>query len=229
MNPFSLAIDVFLVAVFVLSVLRGYRKGFVKMMLSLVALIISGVVAAAVSPQFAQWLNDSYIRNSVVDLLTRELTNVMENDVQSLLAAVPDYIIRASDVAGISMESLLESAVEPAQIAQNIYAATEEAFILPAVKAIIFIIVFIVASIILSLAVILINSLFKHSSLKKPNAVLGAVTGAAKGIYYICILCALLEAVSFIFTGSEVAQTVDGSYIQQFVWNIIITLKEEMI
>lgn len=217
MNPFSIAIDIVFVAIFVISIILGRRKGFVRMVLSLAALAVSWVVADKFSPAVSQWLNDNFIRENVIALLTEKLTAVFENGSREILEAVPDYIIKAAELAGVSLENLLSSAGEPSVIAENIFSACEATVVLPLLEFLMFIAIFIVVNIVFKVIVYVADKIFELPSLEKLNKTLGAIMGAIKGICYVGILGIVMNAAGYIVTDSKFTDAINGSYIQKLI------------
>ena len=217
MNPFSIAIDVVFVAVFVISILLGRRKGFVRMVLSLVALVASWIIAHKFAPVAAQWLNDNFIREKAVSLLTEKLSVLFESGSREIIEAIPDYIMKAVELADISLENVISSAGEPSVIAENIFSACETSVVLPAIEFIMFIIFFIVASIVFTVIIRIADKIFDLPVLEKVNKTLGSIAGAIKGICYVGIIGFALNTASYIITDSKVTEAINGSYIQKVI------------
>ncbi len=217
MNPFSIAIDVVFVAIIVICIILGRKKGFIRMVLSLVALIASWIVANKFAPAASQWVNDNVIREKAIALLTEKLTAVIENGSREIIEAIPGYIINAAKLADISFESILASAGEPSVAAENIFSACETTVVLPVLEFIMFIAIFIAVSIVLSVVVRLADKLFDLPVLKNLNKMLGAAVGAVKGVCYAGVLGVILNAASYITSDSKVAEAINGSYIQTFI------------
>lgn len=217
MNPFSIAIDVIFIAILAVSIILGRRKGFVRMILSLAALVVSWVVADKFSPAASQWLNDNFIRENVIALLTEKLAAVFESGSREILEAIPDYIIKAAELAGVSLENLLSSAGEPSVIAENIFSACETTVVLPLLEFLMFIVIFIALNIVFKVIVRIADKIFELPSLEKLNKTLGATVGAIKGICCVGILGVVLNAACYIVTDSKFTDAINGSYIQKFI------------
>ena len=217
MNPFSIAIDVVFVAIVVISILLGRKKGFVRMILSLASLVASWLVADKFAPVLSQWLNDNLIRENLISLLAEKLTTIYENGSREILESIPDYIIKAAEFAGISPESVVSSAVEPSVMAENIFSACETTVVLPVLEVVTFVAIFIVASIVFALIIRIADKIFDLPVLKKLNKALGGVIGAIKGVCYAGFFGIGLNAVSFLTSDSKVTEAINGSYIQKFI------------
>lgn len=217
MNYFSIAIDIAFILIFVASVLLGIKKGFVRMILSLVALVASWMAADKFAPAASQWINDNFIRENAIALITEKLAAVFENGSREIIEAVPEYIIKAAELADISLENVIESAVEPSAAAENIFSACETTIVLPVLEFLMFIVIFIVVSIVLAIIVRVADKIFDLPVLKKLNKFLGAIAGAVKGVCYVGILGVILNMARYISSDSKVTEAINGSYIQNFI------------
>lgn len=221
MNPFSIAIDVIFIAIIVISIILGWRKGFVRMIFSLAALVASWIVADKFSPVASQWLNDNFIREKTIALLTEKLTTVFENGSREIIEAIPDYIMNAAELAGISVENVLSSAGDPSVAAENIFSACETTIVLPVLEFLMFIAIFILLNIVFKVVVRIIDKIFDLPALKKLNKTLGAIVGAVKGICCAGLFGVLLNAAGYIITDSNFTGAINGSYIQKFITFLI--------
>lgn len=223
MSAVSLIIDLVFIAVLVIFFFKGRKDGFVKMLLSLFATGISCIVASEYSPAVAQWANERFIRENAVESIAEKIAKVIDGGTNSVLNALPSYVISAAEKAGISIESLVadaSSSADPAAIAESIYGAVE-GIIVAVLQILAFILVFVIAHLILSIGVKIISTFFKLPVLKQFNEMLGGIAGVIKGVFAVVVLCTGLHGVSVFTSGSELSQGIDGSLVQQFVWNII--------
>ena len=70
MDYLALVFDAVLVLVFVSAVLEGRRRGFAVTALSFIASVISIIAAKEYSEPLAQWANNSFVHESIVNKLT---------------------------------------------------------------------------------------------------------------------------------------------------------------
>lgn len=224
MEFLSLVIDLIFIAILALSILKGRKDGFVKMALSLVATVLSWMIASEYSPAIAQWVNETFIHENLVESLTRKISAVIDGGAQAVLNALPEYITNAAEAAGISVESLVSgvnASSDPAMIAENICASLESVFIIPAVKILSFCIMFAVLNLIFSVAIGIINTIFKLPVIKSFNKLFGGIIGAVKGVIAVAIVSVVFKGLTYIEPGNDFSLAVNESFIQQFVWDII--------
>ena len=94
-------------------------------------------------------------------------------------------------------------------------------FILPAIKAVAFFVIFAVCSGILAIVIAVIDSIFKLPVIKSLNKLLGGVLGAVKGLIGVLIVSVVLCGISELFPETQFAQAVTQAFIPQSVWNIL--------
>lgn len=220
-------IDLGLIAIFVIKILDGRRTGFVKLALSIAAMLLGAVIAAEYCGALAQWANDAFIRERAIDSIAKGITDNLSGGVQAVLEDLPDYIVNAAQSAGIEVESLLTGLASNAnvtEVSQQIYTAAEGTIVLPIVNAAAFILIYIICYWLCSIVISIINRFFKLPILKSVNRILGAVLGAVKGVFSVGIISVVLYALSKVFSATPFAQAVADSNIQQFIWNTINSL-----
>ena len=227
MDLLPLIIDIILVLIFVSCVFEGRKKGFVKTVLSLLATIISIIIAQEYASPVAEWFNGEFIHDRGVEWLTNLISENINNGSAYVLEMIPESIIRAAEPANVSVESLINgigSSAEIAQIAEQIYSAAETVMIKVVITAIAFLVIYAIANAILSIAVSFISGFFKLPVLKSLNKLFGGVLGAIKGVIAVCVFGVVLVIASELFAGTPFDEAVSQANIPGLVWETIITL-----
>lgn len=224
MNFLSVIIDLILVLIFVSFVLNGRRRGFVNAILTLVATVISIFAAYEFSSPVAQWADETFIKNAVVNSIADIISANIGSGTQAVVDAIPSYIAEAAKAGGVSLSetvSNLGASVDGVQVAEQIYGAAHNAVVMPVLTVIAFLVVYAVINFVLSFAVRAISKVFKLPILKGLNKLFGGVLGAFKGAVAVVILCTVLVAVKFILP-EDFALAVDESVIANFAADIIL-------
>ena len=220
-----LILDGILVLIFASFIFIGRKKGFIKTVFSLIVTVISVIVAKEYSPAVAQWVNDNFIHEMGVEWLTRVISDNISSGTQAVANAIPQVISDAvATFTNTSVEAMLSgvaASAEIAEIAEKIYTAAENAFILTVISAIAFLVIFIASNAILSLGVSVINIIAKLPVIKSINKLMGGLLGAIKGAIGVTVICQVLASVAKLFADSPLQVAVDGSAITQFVCKII--------
>lgn len=202
MEMLSLIIDAILVLIFVSCIFDGRRKGFVKMVLSILVTIVSVLIAYEYSAPFAQWANEAFVQNAATGAIADLISSQLSNGTQAIIDAIPAYITEAAEAGGIAVSSIVSdigSSVDAEQAAAQIYGGIYSIIISPALKVIAFLIVYAIANFVLSFGVSIINRFFKLPILKGLNKLLGGALGAVKGIIVVGVVGVVLVSVSGFF------------------------------
>lgn len=224
MEFLPLIIDLAFVALLVVNVLDGRKKGFVKMILSFAAAVLSWLIAAEFSQPLAEWANEAFVHGWISGSIENAIADSLGNGTNALIEAIPDYIANAAETAGISVQSLaqqLGSSVDSAQAAEKIYTAVESAFVVPAIRIVAFFIVFAVAQRILAILIGIVNKFFKLPIIKSFNKLLGGAAGALKGIIVIAVLSLVLSFVIMLAPETEFSLAAEQSTVYQIMTDTI--------
>ncbi|MBQ2847750.1 MAG: CvpA family protein [Clostridia bacterium] len=224
MNNISLMIDVILVLILVSCVFDGRRKGFVKMVLSIAATIVSILIAYEYSVPVAEWANEAFVHEATVNTIAEMITSHLNGGTQAVINAIPEYIIDAAETGGVSVSSVISdigSSVDAVQAAEQIYSGIYNVIIETLLSAAAFFVVYAVCNFILSFGVSAINRFFRLPVLKGLNKLLGGVLGGVKGVIVITVVSLTLVVAGDLFPDA-VGVVVKESNIPQIVADIII-------
>lgn len=220
MDFLPLLIDLAFVAMLVVNVLDGRRKGFVKMILSFVATVLSWLIASELSQPVAEWANEAFVQNWISGSIENAIADSIGSGTNALIEAIPDYIASAAQTAGVSVQNVVQqlgSNVDSAQAAEKIYAAVESVFVVPAIRIVAFFIVFAVCERIFAIFIGIINKFFKLPIIKGVNRILGCFAGALKGSVVMSVICIVLSLAVMIFPETEFTKALGNSTVYQSV------------
>ena len=217
-------VDAVVVLIFVCAVLDGNRRGFVKMILSLVAAIISIALAGELSEPIAVRINDAYLHDIIVEEIDNNLNidDITQQDIAEIEQAVPSQITAVADEAGISIEDILKAATEAeGGLSENLIAEAEENLIIP-------ILTITEASIaeIMAMKIIIgaINTAFKLPVLNKLNKALGAILGALKGVTVVVVISIVAVLTASFAPESELGEAVLDSVLLNKIFDITVSI-----
>lgn len=240
MNVLPLVVDGIVILIFVACIFDGYRRGFVKMLLSIIAVSLSLLLANVLSAPLAQWVNDEYVSDIVseyiddyvddalqnVGLSGDELTgNSFEGAEDEIIEAIPEEINQLLEQYDISVEDILkdisaEDTLEKTgeRIKENI----EQAIIIPVLEIVAFLVAYLVCFIILSIIAGFISSLIVLPGLKDINKSLGAALGTVKGVMVIAVVCIFAVLAASFFPGNEFADAVSEAILTNTINEIAL-------
>lgn len=242
MDILPLVVDGIVILIFVACIFDGYRRGFVKMLLSIAAVSLSIVIAGAVSAPLAQWANDEYVSDITSDYIDSYVDGALENVGLSkdelagdtfegagneIAEAIPEEITQLLEQYGISVEEILDniSAEDTVdEVSGKIKENIEQKIILPVLEIIAFLIVYIICSVIFSIIINIISSMFRLPVIKGINKSLGAALGTLKGIAVIGVVCVFAVLAASFFTGNELADAVSEAILTNTVNEVALEL-----
>lgn len=220
MENAHLIIDFVFLLFVAICVFDGRKKGFVKMILSFAATIVSWLIAYELSEPIAVWANESFVHGWISDSIENAIAGSIGNGTDALLESIPNYIANVAQTAGISLNEIalqLGNSVDSAQAAEKIYAVLDASAIVPILKIIAFFVVYAIVEWVLALGIGVINKICKLPIIKGFNKLLGGLAGALKGI----ITCAVVSLVLSIFVmlspESQLALAVGKSTVYQVI------------
>lgn len=223
MNITAVMFDLAFVVLVLISILDGRRKGFVKIILSFAAMLVTWFVASELSQPVAEWANEAFVGGWITSAIEGAIADTVSNGSQAFLESVPEYISNAAQIAGISLEDLasqLSGAVDPAAAAEKIYGAIESKLVLAVLRIISFFVLYVAMNWVTSIVIGIIGKVFKLPVLKGFNKLLGSVVGAFKGVFVVAIVSIILGLVAMVIPETPFAQALDGSVIHGIISDI---------
>ncbi len=228
MEFLPIVIDLVLIFILISSIFDGRKKGFVKMILSIIATIISIFISNELAEPVAIWINKAFVHDRIAGSIENAISSSISGGAQAIADSLPDYIVRAAEAGGISADGLLAgigSSANAAEIAEQICIAAENAFIGGALIVVAFCIIYAISSFILSFGVSAINRIFKLPVLRTLNKTLGGVLGGVKGIVIMFIVSGIIgfAAMFGLLSPEFFTKAVEQTVIQQEIWSTIIS------
>ena len=212
----NIIFDLAFIALIAVCIIDGRRKGFVKIVLSLAAMVVTWLVAAELSAPVAVWLNEAFVGEWLTKSIEGAVADSIAGGSNAIIASFPDYIANLMQVAGISLEELaiqIGNTVDPAAAAEKIYGAIENNLVISVLRIVSFFVLYLLMNWVTSIAIGIIGKVFKLPVLKGINKLLGSVVGAFKGIFVAVIVSIIFGLVAMAFPESEFVQALDGSVI----------------
>lgn len=220
-------VDAVVVLIFVCAVLDGRRRGFVKMILSLVAAIISIALAGELSEPIAVRINDAYLHDIIVEEIDNNLNidDITQQDIAQIEEAVPSQIMAVAEEAGISIEDILTAATEAeGGLSENLIAEAEENLIIPILTMTVFAAVYILLMMVFAIIIGAINTAFKLPVLNKLNTLLGALLGALKGVTVVLVISIVAVLTASFAPENELGEAVLNSVLLNKIFEITVSI-----
>ncbi len=213
-------IDLAFVALLLICILDGRRKGFVKIALSFAAMIITWFVASEFSMPVAEWAKEAFAGEWITKMIEGAIADSISNGTGALFESIPEHIAAAIESNGISLEELaaqLNGTVDPAVAAEKIYDTFKDNFVVAILSVISFFVLYLGMNLVLSVAIGGINKVFKLPFLKSFNRLFGAVFGGLKGAVVVAIVSIVFSLIAMLVPGSPFAQMLEQSKIHGII------------
>lgn len=230
MEFLPLVVDGILILIFAACIFEGRRKGFIKMVLSVIAVIISIGIAHTLATPVAAWANESFAKEGVSQYIEEQLGGMLEKEnVQDSENGemLPEELKSFIEKYEISLDGILEDTSIKENVEQTSKEIAEkilDAVLLPILETLCFIIIYIICSSLLSILVSVVGSLFKLPIINGINKALGGVLGAVKGLAVISVLSVLAVFAAGIVPENELTLAVSQASLTNAISETVIQL-----
>ena len=219
----NIVFDLVFVALLALNIFDGYRKGFVRIILSFAAVIVTWFVASGLSMPVAEWAIDAFVRDRLIVSIENLVADSIANGSDALIASIPDYIANLAETAGVSLENLavqLGDTIDPAAAAIKIYEAVENNVVISVVRIISFFALYAVMNVVMSVVIMIICKVCNLPILKSFNRLLGSVVGGLRGVIIVAVVSIVLSLIAMLIPESPFAQSFEQSVVHGIVSDV---------
>ena len=192
----QLVIDVLFMAVFAIPVVRGWRRGFMKSILSLGRLVLSLVITILFGSAFAGWIDATFINPPVYEAVSGRLTNIAAEvtastggGIDALIAKIPESFRSYLDLEAVDPTAEINALV--AQWSRTIADGISRVISL----ILGFVLLFVISFVLLTVAIFIVNKLVKLPAIQSVDKILGLVVGVFSGAVTVVVLSILLSAI----------------------------------
>ena len=190
-------LDVAVLAVLIIFVWLGYRKGLIKSVMGLVSLGVSIILAVNFYSYPSHYINEHVITPYFTNNTSEEFESLMNGGTETIspeqiLEDKPDALTDILNKYGIDISSIkeyYENNIKPSidsfktdEIADKLSDFIVESTAETVSNILGFLIVFVTALVVINLLLKLLNLMFKLPVLKFANKLLGAILGLVKGL-----------------------------------------------
>lgn len=236
----SIILDVILVAIFAAFVFFAAKKGFMKTLLELVAVIAALALSYQFSSTLAKGVYDSMVKDNMITAIEEQIDDNVDistaaKKAEVTIDALPEFVVSVASSVGVDVDSIkskiISENLNSSNIATELVEKVAEPIVIGALKIVSFILLSVILIFILKFAAGFISKLFDVPIVGTANRVLGGLLGACKGVVVLVFICTVLD---FIFANGdgELATAVNESYVIGLLDNInpfIDSLKEILI
>ncbi len=196
-------LDIVLVLILAFFVWQGYRRGFIRAVSTLAALVLAVILASWLSGPIAEAVYDKQIgptlQQTVISQVEEAGTGALSEGINTALAQLPAFITNALHNAGIGDGDVLAGQVaasgenELAVAVSRVMEETVRPTVISLLKTALSLLLFVVLFVVLKLVLWLVDKIFKLPLLGAANRFFGLLAGAVNGIVVVLILVTLLQ------------------------------------
>lgn len=195
--------DVLIVALLVLCVWQGWRRGFVRTVSGLLALIAAVLVAAVFSGPISKALYTNAVEPNVMAVLETSMEEDLlptAEELDDAMEGLPEVVSTLLEANGLGNGAAVLAKVESLQGDESAAAGiTRQAItpvVLPLIKMVCSVVLFILSYLLALLVARALNVVTKLPLIKQANNVLGLFAGAVSGGLWVLFAIRLLYAVA---------------------------------
>lgn len=198
-------LDVAVILLFVLAILIGIKRGFIKTVIRLVGCLLALVIAYSLSGVIAGGAYDTFLAPTVKEQIVAHVpsadTESLKDGLDAVMEQLPGFVRNAVDNNVGSTDQIvdyLEGSLNGNM--ESLAATVSDKVVRPVAVAMLQMICFFVLFIVLMIVVIIlscvINKVFKLPLLKQANGVLGGILGAVEGVLWVFVAVTVIQLVA---------------------------------
>lgn len=226
----SIFLDLVLLALLVMFVVLGAKKGFVKALLDGFSTLIAGVLAYTFVDPASQYAYDSFVRGILKNRLNNALSssandyNTVAEKVEELIIKIPDSAINFSEKIGFNVSGMLEALVEKNSdkevLVEAIMTDILDKIMMPLVETVTLIILFVLFILAMKVVVWFLDGIVKKIPvIKETDKIFGGILGILKGVVVVLVVCLILAFMAKSSENTQFVEMVTSSKILEFVNN----------
>ncbi|MGN1131293.1 MAG: CvpA family protein [Ruminococcus sp.] len=208
----SLALDLGVIIIVLLTVIVCFKRGFAKTVLGLLSNIVSVVGAFILGTSLSDLIYSGLIKDNIIDSLSSSINSNLStttSTVEEQTSALPDYIQSILSLFGYSTDTVNRNIDTMVETQSNNIASAVESAIGPVITAIIsfflVIILFFILRFITARLSKLIAGVMEVPVLHTVNRILGGLVGILDGLVIVYFLTAIVIIVVPVVTGGAVS------------------------
>lgn len=175
----SISLDIVLLIVFVLFILLGVHRGFIRSAAHFLGSVIAAALASAFGGMLAQWVFQAMFRDALVQRISESISSLGLDNVsaamENVLSTLPDFIVRALEGAGVTAATLEGALVGKTGQAAELVADSLAPVFVGFLKVLAVLVLFLLFMMIVRALADLLGKVFYLPGLRQLNGLLGGV------------------------------------------------------
>ncbi len=231
----SLFLDFIIVLVFVLCIITGVKRGFIRSVMGIVIVVAAIIGSIKFTPKVAEYLNKNYITPGITSKVEKSIDSVVNGvesvDLKKLFSEKSQALTDILEKFGVEFDDARDYYEKEAEKSDDPEKKIAGFIAKPLAdtvsKAAAFALLFIAISAVLGIILIIVDLLANIPILKEINKSLGLIFGLIKGALYSwglsLIFCSLLPNLSVLCDGKIPASVIDNTIIVKLLGSFSIS------
>ena len=213
----ALFLDILIVAVFVLLILVGFKRGFIRSVAGLAASLLALLLSSYFSAPLAEKAFDSFLQQPIRSALSQQLDvsdpQALETSLNNTLQSMPQSIANLLRSQFGSTQEMAQSIYEVLSSGQgNAAERITQQWVRPLavslLQVVILVVMFILLRLILGLVTKALDKVCSNLPIvRRVNTLLGGVVGLIHGVLAILLLSAVLQGIAVTNTADAALST----------------------
>lgn len=188
------AADIIFVAVVLIALLTGWKRGFFRSMMDLVGTMLVLAVAIWLSGVAAQWTFHEMLRGPMIAQVSEALqVTSTDNAADAVFAALPSVLSGALELYGITADTVNQAIANTSGSAAAAAVDLMAPAIISILKGVFALVLFVFLMVIMRIITRAICRVFRLPLLRQLDQGLGAILGAVQGLVVVFLLCFCVE------------------------------------
>lgn len=214
--------DIIIVAIIILFIIIGVRRGIARTILGIVGLFVTYAVAGGLSKWLSPLIYNSFLEQTVTENVNNYMSSYgFDYLIDNSISALPEWIRWIVSLFGGSSENVVQYVSQSVSSAQTnatqAVTQTLESLAVSALQIVLMIVLFIIVYIIVRKLIRLVSKVFKAPVLRQVNGFFGGVLGAVNGLLIVWIAVNVFCLIAQM-TGNDIisSELIDGTLFRLF-------------
>ncbi len=225
MGTIALIATIIVVLFLLFCIFNGYRKGFLRIILTTLALVVTIVAAGILAPHFSKFLQGTFIGTSVEKSIDSFVEKRIDGSARELINKAKE--VQEKVIDGLPLPKFLKEDIQEKneKDGYNEYGVSNFKDYLStrlsttAIDAIAYIILLIVIYLILRILLRVVGVIGKIPIIRGVNRLFGAIVGFVEGILIVWCICLIIMALSQTTFGVKIVDIIEQSSVLKLIYN----------
>lgn len=229
----SYLLDALLAILFAVCVWLGWKRGFIKTVSGLIALLAAVIVAATLSAPIADGVYTGFVEPAVMTTLEEHVADEVlpsEEDLDAAIAKMPAFVVTLLETGDMGSGAAILEHVETVDVGKSAARTITDHVVTPLVlpllqmlcSVLLFLLVYLIASILLRV----LDVVAKLPLLKQLNGALGVVAGALTGAVWVIFAARILFTLAWLGVAQWLSpEVLEQTWLLSFANGLIPTIE----